>query len=62
MSITRYPAADLSPNSSGKTKELGGIEVEFRIPFQISNIKGGVSMVGASHENVKLLSLDFSGE
>ena len=53
---------DLLPECSGKTKELKGVEVEFRIPFQVSSIQGGMSMIGASHDNVKLLSLDFSGE
>ncbi|KAI0093282.1 hypothetical protein BDY19DRAFT_903047 [Irpex rosettiformis] len=46
--------------SSGRMKELKDVEVEFRIPFQISGIQGGLSMIGASHKGIKLLSLDFS--
>ena len=53
---------DLLLKRSGKTKELKGVEVEFRIPFKILGIQGDMSMVGASREKIKLLSLDTSGE
>ena len=53
---------DLSPKHSGKTWPLKGVEIDFRIPFQLSSIQGGMSMIGDSHDNFKFLSLDFSGE
>ncbi len=47
---------------SGRHKTLKDVEVHFRIPFQRSGIQGGLSMVGARHDGVILLSLDFTGK